>query len=144
VIEYDDIKHEIITGDSLGKIIIWNIKTGEPIFSWIAHQNMSITNLYFNRISNILITGSKDKSIKIWKIPEFWFDPQIEKYENEDLTKINNELRKKRIKMEQIIQGNKDINYESEHSENEEDLTGWNYDSDDNVDYDNINAPPEK
>ena len=144
VIEYDDIKHEIITGDSLGKIIIWNIKTGEPIFSWIAHQNMSITNLYFNRISNILITGSKDKSIKIWKIPEFWFDPQIEKYENEDLTKINNELRKKRIKMEQIIQGNKDINYESDHSENEEDLTGWNYDSDDNVDYDNINAPPEK
>ena len=144
VIEYDDIKHEIITSDSLGKIIIWNIKTGEPIFSWIAHENMSITSLYFNRINNILITGSKDKSIKIWKIPEFWFDPQIEKYENEDLTKINNELRKKRIKMEQIIQGNKEINYESDHSENEEDLTGWNYNSDDNVDYDNINAPPEE
>ena len=144
VIEYDNIKHEIITGDSLGKIIIWKIKTGEPIFSWIAHENMPITNLYFNRINNILITGSKDKSIKIWKIPEFWFDPQIEKYENEDLTKINNELRKKRIKMEQIILGNKDINYESDHSENEEDLTGWNYDSDDNVDYDNINAPPEE
>ena len=61
-----------------------------------------------------------------------------------DLTKINNELRKKRIKIEQIIQGNKDINYESVHSENEEDLTGWNYDSDDNVDYDNINAPLEE
>ena len=80
VIEYDDIKHEIITGDSLGTNIIWSIKTGEPIFSWIAHENMSITNLYFNRINNILITGSKGKSIKIWKIPEFWFDPQIERF----------------------------------------------------------------
>ena len=143
VIEYDNIKHEIITGDYMGKIIIWNIKTGEPIFSWVAHENMSINTIYFNRINNILITGSKDKSIKIWKVPEFWFDPQIEKYETEELTKINNELRKKRIQMEQIIQGNNDINYESDHSENEEDLNGWNYDSDDNIDYDNVNAPVE-
>ena len=141
VIEYDDIKHEIITGDIRGKIIIWNLKTGEPIFSWVAHENMPISRIYYDKLNNILITGSKDKSIKIWKIPEFWFDPQIQKYEIEELTKINNELRKKRIKMEQIIEGTNDINYESDHSENEEDLNGWNYDSDDNIDYDNINAP---
>ena len=128
----------------MGKVIIWNIKTGEPVFSWVAHENMAITSLYFNRINNILITGAKDKSIKIWKVPEFWFDPQIEKYENEDLAKINNELRKKRIQMEQIIQGNKEINYESDQSENEEDLNGWNYDFNDNIDHDNINAPPEE
>ena len=143
-IEYNNNKHEIITGDINGKVIIWNIKTGEPIFSWVAHENMAITCIHYNQLKNILITGAKDKSIKIWKIPEFWFDPKIEKYENEELTKINNELRKKRIKMEQIIQGNNNINYESDHSENEEDLNGWNYDSDDNIDYDNINAqlPP--
>ena len=140
VIEYDEIKHEIITGDISGKIIIWNIKTGEPIFSWVAHENLAITRIYFNKLKNILITGAKDKSIKIWKIPEFWFDPQIEKYETEELSKINNELKKKRIQMEQIIQGNNDINYESDHSDNEDDLNGWNYDSDDNIDYDNINA----
>ena len=90
VIEYDNIKHEIITGDIMGKIMIWNIKTGEPITSWVAHENMAITRIYFNKIKNILITGAKDKSIKIWKIPVFWFDPQIEKYENEELSKINN------------------------------------------------------
>ena len=39
------------------------------------------------------------------------------------------------------MQGN-DVNYESEQSENEEDLNGWNYDSDENIDLDNINAPP--
>jgi hypothetical protein len=58
------------------------------------------------------------------------------------LTKINNELRKKKIKMEQIMHGN-DVNYESEQSENEEDLNGWNYDGEEeNIDLDNINAPP--
>jgi hypothetical protein len=46
--------------------------------------------------------------------------------------------------MEQIIQGNNTVNYESDHSENEEDLNGWNYNSDeDNLDIDNINAPAE-
>ena len=143
VIEYDSNKHQIITGDTMGKIIIWNIKSGEPILSWIAHKNMAITRIQYNKYNNILITGSMDKSIKIWKIPEFWFDPQIEKYETVELTKINNELRKKKIKMEQIIQGN-DVNYESDQSENEEDLNGWNYNSDENFEYDNINAPEDK
>ena len=82
----------------MGKIIIWNIKSGEPILSWIAHKNMAITRIQYNNYNNILITGSMDKSIKIWKIPEFWFDPQIEKYETVELTKINNELRKKKNK----------------------------------------------
>ena len=98
VIEYDNINHEIITGDIMGKIMIWNIKTGEPITSWVAHENMAITRIYFNKLKNILITGAKDKSIKIWKIPEFWYDPQIEKYETEELNKINNELKKKEFK----------------------------------------------
>lgn len=143
-IEYDIIRHEIITGDIKGKIVIWSVKTGEPVFSWVAHENMAITTIYYNKLKGILITGGKDKSVKVWKIPEYWFDPKIEKYENEELTKINNELRKKRIKMEQIIQGNNVANYESDHTENEEDLNGWNYNSDeDNLDKDNINAPKE-
>jgi hypothetical protein len=102
---------------------------------------MVITRISYNKENNILITGSKGKSVKIWKIPEFWYDQKFEEYENVVLTKINNELRKKKIKMEQIMQGN-DVNYESEQSENEEDLNGWNYDSDENIDLDNINAPP--
>jgi WD40 repeat protein len=143
VIEYIDTRHEIITGDINGKVTVWNIKTGDPIISWIAHKNMAITRIRYNKENNILITGSKGKSIKIWKIPEFWYDKKFEEYETEVLTKINNELRKKKIQMEQIMQGN-DVNYESEKSENEEDLNGWNYDSDENIDFDNINAPPEE
>ena len=78
----------------------------------------------------LLITGGRDKSVKFWKIPEFWFDEKIRKFEKDDLDKINNELRKKRIQMEKIIEGNNEINYESDISENEEELNGWNQDLD--------------
>ena len=64
----------------------------------------------------------------------------IKKYEQEDLVKINNELKKKRIQMEKIVEGSNEINYESDISENEDELNGWNYNSSDNIDFDNINA----
>ena len=129
-IKYDNTKKEILTGDILGKIIIWDIKTGEPTYSWIAHEKMPINCLYYLENQRLLITGGRDKSVKFWKIPEFWFDEKIRKFEKDDLDKINNELRKKRIQMEKIIEGNNEINYESDISENEEELNGWNQDLD--------------
>ena len=42
--------------------------------------------------------------------------------------------------MEKIIEGYNEINYESDISENEEELNGWNYDNNEREDYDNINA----
>ncbi len=139
-IQYDNNKKEIITGDNTGKITIWNIKTGEPIYSFVSHETMPLNCLVYLIDKKLIISGGVDKSIKIWKIPKFWFDEKIEKYEKEELVKINNELRKKRIQMEKIIEGNNEVNYESDISENEEELNGWNYDGDDVIDYDNINA----
>lgn len=139
-IQYDNNKKEIITGDNTGKITIWNIKTGEPIYSFVSHETMPLNRLVYLIDKKLIISGGVDKSIKIWKIPKFWFDEKIEKYEKEELVKINNELRKKRIQMEKIIEGNNEVNYESDISENEEELNGWNYDGDDVIDYDNINA----
>ena len=138
-IQYDNNKKEIITGDNTGKITIWNIKTGEPIYSFVSHEIMPLNCLVYLIDKKLIISGGVDKSIKIWKIPQFWFDEKIEKYEKEELVKINNELRKKRIQMEKIIEGNNEVNYESDISENEKELNGWNYDSDDVIDYDNIN-----
>ena len=139
-IQYDNNKKEIITGDNTGKITIWNIKTGEPIYSFVSHETMPLNCLVYLIDKKLIISGGVDKSIKIWKIPQFLFDEKIEKYEKEELVKINNELRKKRIQMEKIIEGNNEVNYESDISENEEELNGWNYDGDDIIDYDNINA----
>ena len=139
-IKYDSYKKEIITGDILGNITIWNIKTGEPIFSWVAHKEIQINSLFYKHDNGLIFSGGKDKRVKIWKIPEFWLDKKIEKYEQEDLVKINNELKKKRIQMEKIVEGSNEINYESDISENEDELNGWNYNSSDNIDFDNINA----
>ena len=139
--KYNNTKKEIITGDNLGKITIWNIKTGEPIFSWVAHEKMPINCLFYLEDKRLLITGGRDKSVKFWKIPEFWFDEKLEKYEKEDLVKINNELRRKRLQMEKIIEGNNEVNYESDISENEEELNGWNYDSDEIMEYESVNVP---
>ena len=139
-VKYDNTKKEIITGDILGKITIWNIKTGEPIYSFISHNKYPINCLFYSDKERLVISGGRDKSVKIWKIPQFWFDEKIEKYETEELVKINNELKKKRIQMEKIIEGNNDVNYENDFSDNEEELNGWNYNSDDVIDYDNVNA----
>ena len=139
-LSYNYSKKEIITGDNLGKFTIWNIKTGEPIYSFKSHEKMPLSCLIYLMDKRLIISGGVDKSIKVWKMPELWFDEKIEKFEKEELVKINNELRKKRIQMEKIIEGNNEVNYESDISENEEELNGWNYDSDDVIDYDNINA----
>ena len=88
---------------------------------------MPINCLFYLENRRLLITGGRDKSINFWKIPEFWFNEKIRKFEKEDLANINNELKKKRIQMEKIIEGNNEINYESDISENEEELNGWNY-----------------
>ena len=139
--KYNNTKKEIITADNLGKITIWNIKTGEPIFSWVAHEKMPINCLFYLENKRLLITGGRDKSVKFWKIPDFWFDEKLEKYEKEDLVKINNELKRKRLQMEKIIEGNNEVNYESDISENEEELNGWNYDSDEIMEYESVNVP---
>ena len=139
-IKYNNNNKEIITCDVLGKITIWNIKTGEPIYSWVAHEKMPINCLFYLEDKRLLISGGIDKSLKFWKMPEFWFDKKLEKYENEDLVKINNELKKKRIQMEKIIEANNEVNYESDISENEEELNGWNYDNDEIKEYENVNV----
>ena len=124
---YDEVKKELITGDESGKIVIWSIKTGQPIFSWAAHENGSaVTKLLYDKKSRILISGSKDKNIKFWKLPENWVNSDVLKFENEELTKINNEIARRRIKAQQEIEYGIENDFDSDLSQ-EDDLNGWNY-----------------
>ena len=124
---YDEIKKELITGDESGKIVIWSIKTGQPIFSWAAHENGSaITRLYYDANRRILVSGAKDKSIKFWKLPDNWINSDVLKFENEELKKINNEIARRRIKAQQEIEEGIENDFDSDLSQ-EDDLNGWNY-----------------
>ena len=124
---YDESKKELITGDESGKIVVWSIKTGQPIFSWGAHDNGSaITKLTYDQKNRILISGSKDKSIKFWKLPDNWINSEVLKFENEELKKINNEIARRRIKAQQEIEDGIENDFDSDLSQ-EDDLNGWNY-----------------
>ena len=126
-IVYDENKKELITGDENGKIVVWSIKTGQPIFSWGAHNNgFAVTKLYYDQAQRILISGAKDKTIKFWKLPDNWINSDVLKFENEELKKINNEIARRRIKAQQEIEDGIENDFDSDLSQ-EDDLNGWNY-----------------
>ena len=74
---------QIISGDNKGLINIWNVKkinenkfSIELITSFKAHQNwINAIGVYEsmnekNKKMYVMITGSRDKHIKIWRIEE--------------------------------------------------------------------------
>ena len=124
---YDENKKELITGDESGKIIAWGLKTGQPIFSFSgAEGNSAITKLLYDKDIRLLLTGSKDNFVKFWKLPDDWINVDVQKFENEELKKINNEIARRRIKAQQEIEDGIENDFDSDLSQ-EDDLNGWNY-----------------
>lgn len=123
---YDENKKNLITGDEIGNITIWCLKTGQPIFSWNAHPNSSITKLCYDRNEKILVSGAKDKSLKFWKFPNEWINEDVVKFENEGLKNINNEIARRRIKAKIEFEEGIENDFDSDLSQ-EDDLNGWNY-----------------
>ena len=124
---YDENKKNLITGDEIGNITIWDMKTGQPIFSWVAHSNSTITKLYYDKVDRILVSGAKDKSLKFWKLPNDWLNEDVVKFENEVLKNINNEIARRRIKAQnEFEEAIENDDFDSDFSQ-EDDLNGWNY-----------------
>ena len=53
----DPINYELITGDENGRVTIWNLKTGKPIYLWEAHPKSAITQMWYQHDKHILWTG---------------------------------------------------------------------------------------
>ena len=124
---YDENKKELITGDESGKIIAWGLKTGQPIFSFSgAEGNSAITKLLYDKDIRLLIAGCKNNMVKFWKLPENWVNVEVQKFEDEELKKINNEIARRRIKAQQEIEDGIENDFDSDLSQ-EDDLNGWNY-----------------
>ena len=123
---YDENKKNLITGDEIGNITIWCMKTGQPIFSWVAHSNSAITKLYYDNADRILVSGAKDKNLKFWKLPNEWINEDVVKFENEGLKNINNEIARRRIKAQKEFEEGIENDFDSDLSQ-EDDLNGWNY-----------------
>lgn len=55
---------EIITGDTDGNVMIWRFSTGEAIKTFTRAHKGTVLSLHFDH--RYLVTGGKDKKIKLW------------------------------------------------------------------------------
>ena len=66
------------------------LKTRQLIFSFsFEEEYFAITKLLYDKDIRLLLTGSKDNFVKFWKLPDDWINVDVQKFENEELKKIN-------------------------------------------------------
>ena len=115
----DPITYELFTGDEDGRVTIWNLKSGKPIYLWEAHPKSAITQMWYQHDKHILWTGGKDLRIKMWKLPEKWVSQEYETFEKDEVANIRDKIATEKI--EKMV---KKIDEEGEDSE-DDDLNGW-------------------
>ena len=105
---------ELMTGDESGRVVIWSLKIGKPIYLWHAHD-MAITQMQYEKDNRQLWTGGKDMRIKLWILPEKWVSEEVDLFDKEEKYNIVDESIEKKEKKEG----------EEEDEEDEDDVTGW-------------------
>lgn len=116
----DPVNYELITGDENGRVTIWNLKTGKPIFLWEAHPKSAITQIWYQPEVHILWTGGKDLRIKIWQLPDKWLSKEVDSFEKNEVNILTAKLVEE--KMEKINKKK-----EGEEDSDDDDLNGWCY-----------------
>lgn len=117
IIRYNPKRHELITGDGNGRIVVFDLVSGSSVYAWEAHKD-EITQMYFDEYTNNLITGGKDKKLCVWKIPEKWIDDELEKFEKEDRKQQRDAHAILKLKTKLISIDNED---------SDDDLNGWDF-----------------
>ena len=116
----DPDNYQLITGDENGRVTIWNLKTGKPIYLWEAHPKSAITQIWYQSEFHILWTGGKDLSIKMWQLPEKWLSPEVETFEKNEVSNITAKLIEEKLEKAK----NKE---DGEDDSDDDDLNGWCY-----------------
>ena len=81
-IYYNPGNDEIIIGDEIGRIIIWDNKIRSFIYSLITNSQVKINHLWIEDNKNLIWFCGDDKMIKKWKIPKKWYKENIYLYMN--------------------------------------------------------------
>ena len=114
----DPINYQLITGDENGRITIWNLKNGKPIYIWEAHPNSPITKIWYQSDKHILWTGGKDSRIKMWQLPDIFLSSEVDSFEKNEINYLTAKLIEE--KMEKINRKK-----EGEEDSDDDDLNGW-------------------
>lgn len=117
IIRYNPNRNEIITGDQNGKITVWSLRTGQPVFAWQAHSG-AITQMYFDPNTRILFTGGKDRSLQFWQLPEKWVNDEVERFEKDEMKNINDT--KAMLRIQKTL-----IKNEDDEDSSDDSLNGW-------------------
>ena len=116
----DPVNYELITGDENGRVTIWNLKTGKPIYLWEAHPKSAITQMWYQYDKHILWTGGKDLRIKMWQLPEKWVSEEVYSYEQTEVKNITAKIATEKIEKMVKKEG-------EEEDSDDDDLNGWCY-----------------
>ena len=116
--------NEIITGDQVGRVVVWSLKTEKPIYLWEAHPKSAITRMWLQAEENLLWTGGKDLKIIIWQLPDKWVSSEAIDFEENQVKDVTAKIAEKKIekKIEKKYRKNR---YDMD--SDDDDLNGWNF-----------------
>jgi WD40 repeat protein len=66
-------RRELITGDNTGIVTVWDIRSQQPVYVLQAHTDV-ITQMKWLEDKQMLVSLSKDKTLKVWRFPKTWID----------------------------------------------------------------------
>ena len=112
-------RNELMTGDQIGRVTVWSLKTGKPIYLWEAHPKSAITQMWYEAEFNLLWTGAKDMHIYIWQLPEKWVSNEALNYEENEVKNITAKIVESKFE--------KKYKKDGEIDSDEDDLNGWNF-----------------
>ena len=108
---------EIMTGDESGRIVIWSLKIGKPIYLWQAHDS-AITQIQYQPEERLLWTGGKDLRIKLWKLPEKWVSEEVDLFDKEEKYAMTAKMSEEKIE-------NQKVDEDGQLFSDDDDLNGW-------------------
>jgi len=112
-------KKELITGDEVGRVTVWSLKTGKPIYLWEAHPKSAITQMWLQTEFNLLWTGGKDLRINVWQLPQKWVSNEAENYEVHEIKNLTAKIAQTKFE--------KKYRKDGEMDSDDDDLNGWNF-----------------
>ena len=108
---------EIMTGDESGRVVIWSLKIGKPIYLWQAHDG-AITQIQYQPEERLLWTGGKDLRIKLWKLPEKWVSEEVDLFDKEEKYAITAKMSEEKIEKQKVDE-------DGQLFSDDDDLNGW-------------------
>lgn len=117
-IAYDSTSKELIVGDESGRLVVWNLKTGQPVYVFNGHTK-GIEKMFFDADNKVLLTAGADNFINSFKLPDKWMKDEVKKFEEMEIKNMSDTIAM--LKLQKSLEKDKDYNSD------EDSLNGWDY-----------------